>query len=123
MHVDLQVDVHSAHEAVNRQVVVGDIVVGAGVPSFRVEDVEVAVVVCLHLSVVLEALLEARDVDLDRGGPRIERGRVGDQGPRAILIYAELHRRVLRSVVLHLLAWSAEVPALGFDPVFLSPEG
>ena len=54
IHIELQVDVHSAHEAPNRrQVVMGDVVVGAGEPSFRAEDVEIAVVVCLQLAVVL----------------------------------------------------------------------
>ena len=60
---------------------------------------------------------------MDRSGPRIERGRVGDRGPRVVLVYAELNRRVLRSVVLHVNAWRIEVPALAFDPVVPSPEG
>ena len=77
----------------------------------------------LQLSVVLVALLEAGEVDLDRGGPRIERGRVGGQCPCAVLEYAEFHRRVLRGVVLYVDAWCTEVPALALDPVVPLSEG
>ena len=121
-YVELQVDVDVTHEALDGQVVVGGLVLRVGEPVSRGEYVEVAVVVDLHLAVVLEALLEHRGIDPGGSGPHVERGRVGNRRPRTVLEQAEFHRRVLGSVVLHVLARCIEVPILAVDPVLPSPE-
>ena len=121
--VDLDLDVDIALVPLEGQVPILGIRVGVGEPCIALEDVQVTVVVGPHLAVVREAVLQARDVEHELGGSRIQGSGVVDLGPCAIQQTLHLDIGRVGRVVVGIGAGGVDVQALAAHPTVVTLEG